>query len=187
MKMPNKPTNDKMTQPTKNQTLFSPCRQWRYALWTDFTDHPQRVCNFLMLNPSTADEHKNDPTVERCERRARAWGYDRLVVTNIFAWRATNPRQLHQVPDPTGAENDHHILHQANQSEIIICAWGASHAKLNQRSAHVLTLLQTLDRPIHCLRKAANGEPCHPLYLPYRLSPSLFKNHSATNQAIRHI
>jgi hypothetical protein len=68
---------------------FSACRRYRYRLWRMWDRRPH--CCFVMLNPSTADELANDPTVERCERRARAWGYGGLEVANVFAWRSTDP------------------------------------------------------------------------------------------------
>ena len=67
--------------------------------------HKKRV-HFIMLNPSTATESQNDPTVERCERRARSLGYGAFSVTNIFAWRETDPRKMEKVSDPVGPKND---------------------------------------------------------------------------------
>jgi len=93
--------------------------------------------------------------------------------TIIFAWRSTDPKQLLQVPDPIGPENDAHILKYAAQAEIIICVWGAGYGKVKNHSEQVQTSLLGLNRPIHCLKQATKGEPCHPLYLPYTLMPTL--------------
>src|SRR5918998_3116048 len=84
---------------------FSPDRRYRYELWRRWGDGPA-LCNFLLLNPSTADERADDPTVARCVRRARAWGLDALVVTNLFSIRATDPRARRGVEDPVGPDND---------------------------------------------------------------------------------
>ena len=101
---------------------FSPCRRWRYALWRFWA--PQPLLHFIMLNPSTADENANDPTVERCERRAHDWGYGGVIVTNVFAWRSTDPRGLHDTEDPVGPENDAVIPRAALAARDTICAWG---------------------------------------------------------------
>src|SRR3954469_17706712 len=88
---------------------FSADGLYRYALWRVW-DADRGLCNFLMLNPSTADETVNDPTVARCARRARSWGYGGLVVTNLFAFRATDPSGLRAAPDPVGPEDDAAIV-----------------------------------------------------------------------------
>ena len=91
---------------------FSVDRRYRYALWRVW-DHGRGICNFLLLNPSIADEATNDPTSERCERRARRWGFGGLIVTNLFALCATDPAGLRRVADPIGPENDAAILETA--------------------------------------------------------------------------
>jgi hypothetical protein len=88
---------------------FSIDRRYRYALWRVW-DHDENLYNFLLLNPSSADEATNDPTIERCERRARRWGFGGLIVTNLFALCATDPAGLHRITDPIGPENDAAIL-----------------------------------------------------------------------------
>ena len=91
---------------------FSIDRRYRYALWRVW-DHDENLYNFLLLNPSSADEATNDPTIERCERRARRWGFGGLIVTNLFALCATDPAGLRRVADPIGPENDAAILETA--------------------------------------------------------------------------
>src|SRR5512135_1752078 len=91
---------------------FSIDRRNRYALWRVW-GHDEDICNFLLLNPSIADEVTNDPTSVRCERRARRWGFGGLIVTNLFALCATDPAGLRRVADPIGPENDAAILEAA--------------------------------------------------------------------------
>ena len=91
---------------------FSVDRRYRYALWRVW-DRSRGACNFLLLNPSIADEVTNDPTSVRCERRARRWGFGGLIVTNLFAPCATDPAGLRRVADPIGPENDAAILETA--------------------------------------------------------------------------
>lgn len=146
---------------------FSTCKLYRYRLWRTWSGGAG-VCNFLMLNPSTADESINDPTVERCERRARDWGYSELIVTNLFAFRATFPPQMMAAADPVGPENDAAILDAACGASLIVCAWGDDGAHQG-RSAAVRHLLR--GHALSALRVNRSGEPAHPLYLPYSLKP----------------
>jgi len=145
--------------------LFSSCRRWRYLLWRRW-DEAKPVANFLMLNPSTADEHKLDPTCSRARDYAERWGYGALIVTNVFGWRATDPKKMKAVKDPVGPGNDAAIVKAAKASAIVVCAWG-NHGAFLDRSARVKALLKKTK--LHVLRVNANGEPAHPLYLPGRL------------------
>jgi hypothetical protein len=78
-------------------------RVYRYVLWWRWGDATKR-CLFIMLNPSTADEHVLDPTVKKCVKWARSWGFGALDVCNLFAWRATDPSELYHIPDPVGPD-----------------------------------------------------------------------------------
>ena len=126
--------------------------------------------NFVMLNPSTATEVQNDPTVERCERRARALGYGAFAVTNIFAWRDTDPKAMRAAHDPIGSENDGALIECALWADDVIAAWGAHGAHL-ERGAAVEQLLRTTRRPLYHLGLSKHGHPRHPLYLPYTQAP----------------
>lgn len=153
----------------KGDAWFSPCRKYRYSLSREW-DQWKPWVNFIMLNPSTADESKNDPTVERCQRRAVEMGFGHMEVTNIFALRSTDPAGLLKVDDPVGPKNDLWIRLIAKASDLVICAWGTD-GKLYERGAHVLQLLRNLDIEPHCLKLSKDGHPCHPLYQPYSLQP----------------
>lgn len=143
------------------KAVFSKCHQYRYMLLRKLSEG-DKTCMFLMLNPSTADQSKNDPTVERCERYARRWGYDNLVVCNLFALRSTDPKKLYAHPDPVGPNNDKYILEQAKKAQLIICAWGV-HGSFKERAFDVLLLLNKL--PLRCLGTTKDGHPRHPLYM----------------------
>jgi len=127
-----------------------------------------------MLNPSTANEVANDPTVERCERRAREWGYGRLDVVNLFAFRSTDPKALYSLEDPVGPDNDRHILESAASAGRLICAWGV-HGALGDRGEKVLDMLHRNGEQPHALAITVGGHPRHPLYLPYSLKPVLMQ------------
>ena len=154
---------------TESGATFSPCRRWRYLLWRRW-DESKPVANFLMLNPSTADEVKLDPTCSRARDYAERWGYGALVVTNIFAFRNTNPDRMKAVQDPVGRGNDAAIVRAARDSALVVCAWG-NHGAFLERSSRVKTLLKEKDIQLHALRLNAGGEPAHPLYLPGKLKP----------------
>lgn len=149
--------------------IYSDCERYRYSL-TRVWDTEGRRVNFVMLNPSTATEVQNDPTVERCERRARALGFGGFAVTNIFAWRDTDPRAMRAASDPIGPENDAAILDRAAWADQVIAAWGTHGAHMG-RGADVAALLRNTDRPIFHLGLSKAGHPKHPLYLPYAQAP----------------
>src|SRR5437868_5379323 len=111
--------------------VFSRCRRWRYLLWRRWAEGP--IANFLMLNPSTADEVKLDPTCTRAQRYAERWGYGALIVTNVFALRATDPKELLRSEHPVGRTNDRAILRAAKEAALVVCAWG-NHARHLERS-----------------------------------------------------
>jgi hypothetical protein len=129
----------------------------------------QRV-NFVMLNPSTADAFQLDPTVRRCMGFARHWGFGQVEVTNIFAFRSTDPRGLKTSPDPVGSGNDDAIVEAASRADLVIAAWG-THGVLNGRSDAVWELLSAAGVSLYALRVTAHGLPSHPLYLPADASP----------------
>ena len=148
--------------------LFSECGKYRYRLWRTWSDKPA-LC-FLMLNPSTADEISNDPTVERCERRARSMGFGGLQVINIFAYRATDPKVMKAQADPIGTENDRHILDAVRESGMVVCAWG-KHGEHMGWGKEVIDLLGRAEVKTHCLKLNKDGQPAHPLYIGYDVLP----------------
>jgi hypothetical protein len=156
-----------------NGATFSPCRRWRTLLWRKW-DEGKPAANFLMLNPSTAHETALDPTCSRARDYAERWGYGALLVTNVFAWRATDPGKMKAAQDPVGKGNDAAILRAAKESELVVCAWGNHGAHL-ERSARVKSLLHEAGIALHVLRLNANGEPAHPLYLPGSLRPQRWR------------
>lgn len=121
---------------------------------------------FVMLNPSTADESVDDPTIRRCIGFAKAWGCNALTVVNLYALRATDPEALRTHADPVGPENDATIAAAVAATDIIVCAWGAFNlSPLRVRRVWPLLNLSEL-RPPQCLGTTKDGHPKHPLYLP---------------------
>lgn len=155
--------------------VFSTDRVYRYSLTRDTGDllaAGRLRINWLMLNPSTADENVNDPTIRRCLAFSRAWGYREVVVTNLFAFRATDPGELLTAADPVGPDNDFHIADAAKRSDLVLCAWG-NHGALLARAQRVLAILRAVACTPRCLRVTKTGQPEHPLYLPGDLTPLL--------------
>ncbi len=153
--------------------VYSPCEAYRYLLTRIWNPTGEKAL-FVMLNPSTATEVQNDPTVERCERRARALGFGGFRVTNIFAFRATDPRVMRAVADPVGPANDAAIADSAETwADRIICAWGTHGAHLG-RGQHVEHLLRATGRPLFTLGLSKDGHPKHPLYIGYDRQPELW-------------
>lgn len=149
--------------------VYSPCAAYRYAL-TRVWDSAGRKALFVMLNPSTATEVQNDPTVERCERRARALGFGGFRVVNIFAYRATDPKVMRAQADPVGPQNDAAILEGAAWADVVVCAWGG-HGAHQGRGAQVAALLRGAERPLLHLGLTQDGQPKHPLYIGYAVQP----------------
>jgi hypothetical protein len=146
-----------------NGAVFSESEHYRYRLWRVWSKTKGRVL-FVMLNPSTADFKKNDPTVRKCIMYAQKWGYGSAEVVNIFAWRSTDPKALYDAKDPVGPENDRHILQAAGNAQKIICAWGA-HGALKGRGHNVLRMLRDDGYQVQALHRTKDGQPGHPLYL----------------------
>ena len=150
---------------------YSDDEAYRYLLVRVWAPGPRVV--FVMLNPSTATETQNDPTVERCERRARALGFGSFGVANIFAYRATDPKVMRAVADPVGPENDAAIVQMAAEADRVICAWG-THGLHLDRGAKVERLLRQADLTLYHLGLSKGGLPKHPLYIGYDTQPVLW-------------
>ena len=122
------------------------------------------------LNPSTATESVLDPTIRRCVQFANDWGFGGLYMLNIFAWRATDPRDMKSADDPIGPANDEYLRTVAGQCAQVLAAWG-SHGQFVERSDQVK---QLLNRPLHCLGTTKTNQPRHPLYIPADRKPELW-------------
>ncbi|MDB6453960.1 DUF1643 domain-containing protein [Falsirhodobacter sp. 20TX0035] len=152
--------------------VYSDDERYRFLL-TRTWDPAGKKALFIMLNPSTATEYQNDPTVERCERRARTLGFGAFRVCNIFAWRDTDPKKMRAAPEPVGAENDAAIVDSAFWADTIVCAWG-THGAFLKRGPRVEALLRATGRPLHHLGLSNGGHPKHPLYIGYAVQPVLW-------------
>jgi hypothetical protein len=155
---------------------FSPCEKYRYRLWRTWNDGLPAI-NFLLLNPSTADHEANDPTVERCQRRAQAWGYGTLIVTNLFAWRDTSPKKMKAAKSPIGIDNNRMILAAAREADFVVCGWGnhGGHLGRGQAVRELLERFEIVAEKLHALRVTKAGHPEHPLFVAYLEKPKPFR------------
>jgi hypothetical protein len=155
---------------------FSPCEKFRYWLRRDW-DLTKNPIAFLMLNPSTADEMVNDPTIERCQRRAIAMGYGSMIIVNLFPFRMTDSKLLNTVENLLGDAKlaDDAILRAVEIAEMTVCGWG-KHPLAVPRSQHIMTLLKNagLQNKVMCLQLNADNSPQHPLYIGYAKQPVPF-------------
>jgi hypothetical protein len=149
--------------------VYSDCERYRYLL-TRVWEPGGAKALFVMLNPSTATEVQNDPTVERCERRARTLGFGAFRVCNIFAWRDTDPKAMRRAADPVGPGNDAAIRESCFWADTIVCAWGTHGAHLG-RGPEVERLMRATGRTLHHLGLTQDGHPRHPLYIGYQVAP----------------
>ena len=156
--------------PMRRGAVISDCGRYRYRL-TRTWDDTLPAATFVMLNPSTADANVDDPTIRRCLGFARAWGCGSLVVVNLYAWRATDPRELLTADDPVGPNNYAYLTAEAmvaaDSGGPLVAAWGASGQP--ERVAQVLAL-PGMDR-LTALALTKTGQPRHPLYLKADLKP----------------
>lgn len=155
----------------ERSAIFSPCRRYRYSLWRNWRGlgllpDENSYAMFVGLNPSTADEQNDDPTIRRCIAFAKAWGFDGLCMTNLFAFRATKPADMMAEADPIGEDNDRTLIELAQGAGVVVAAWGV-HGTHRGRAAEVVKMLPNL----HYLMLTKDGHPGHPLYLPKTLLP----------------
>lgn len=166
---------------------------YRYRLWREWrgTHDPEnwrwfgakdgageelgepKACVFIMLNPSTADGETDDPTIRKCVSFCRLWRYELLIVVNLFAFRATKPKELFKVGEPVGWENQSYVERSIHRAGLIVCAWGSIGGYLGQDQ----TMLGWIDkanikdaRVVALGLTTSNGQPRHPLYIPYAVS-----------------
>jgi hypothetical protein len=155
--------------------IFSSCRLYRYTLWRDWSKDMlfgpvmDGYVMWIGLNPSTADERKDDPTIRKCIGFSKRLGYGRMVMTNLFAFRSTDPRKMKKWPKPIGDDNDRWLSECAGGAQRIIAAWG-NHGRFLGRDLEVVKLIYGLES----LRLTGDGCPEHPLYVPYSVMPESY-------------
>lgn len=163
-------TFDDLMTDTISDAIIDETGQYRYSL-TRLWDKKLPKLVFLMLNPSTADHSENDPTIRRCINFAKNWGFGSIEVVNLFAFRATNPKELLTCDDPIGEDNDIYIKASLEDAGLVIAAWGTK-GNLFKRNEQVIEILS--NQNIYCLSLTKEGHPKHPLYIKSNEKPKEF-------------
>jgi len=164
--------------PDKSGAQLSTCRSYRYALWRnwDWQGHANRVM-FIGLNPSVADEEKNDKTISNCVGFAKRWGFGGVYMLNLFAFRATDPKVMIAAADPVGPENDEAFGYYRGRVGLIVACWGSVSLKYRPRlqwQSRIARVLDCISQPVYCLGKTMDGSPRHPSRLGYATERELF-------------
>ncbi len=153
------------------EAIISPCGQYRYRLERDGPGIGQTT--IIMVNPSTADAERDDATIRKLRGFGRCHEWGRLVVGNLFAYRATDVRELANCADPIGPDNDQHLMDMLREADRLVVAWGPAAKlpkRLRTRYRRVLEIASLAShRPMSIGKPAKDGHPCHPLMLPYSL------------------
>jgi hypothetical protein len=167
-----------ITQPTYLELFpvgdarISECGEYRYSLTREVGAGAGSVL-WIMLNPSTADASRDDPTIRRCKGFTRLWGFGRIEVVNLFAYRATDPLELSSADDPIGPENMHTITQCKYAHDRVVLAWGGKVPHKFRWHAKAVASLFTPD--VLCLGTNKGGSPKHPLYVPYDFDPQRYR------------
>lgn len=158
----------------KKDAAIDETEQYRYWLLREWNNTLPKLV-FIMLNPSTADASIDDPTIKRCISFASKLNFGSIQVVNLFAYRATDPKNLkNKSIDPVGKLNDKYIIDTCRNSDLIIAAWGVN-GSLNARDKYVTKLIGTNTYDLHCLGMSKDGHPRHPLYVKGDVKPMLYK------------
>ena len=159
---------------------------YRYQLYRSercplFDDKPksEKTLCFVMLNPSTADATRDDPTIRHCRGYAVRWGFQHLYVVNLFAYRTPFPKDLYKGysngVDIVGPENDDYIFGVARESDMIIAAWGAVPRAFEGRAAYVREMFRkNCPGKVRALGLTKAAHPRHPLYVKEDTEPFVF-------------
>ena len=145
------------------------CRH-RYALWRIW-DPDKDFLLFIGLNPSTANEHKDDPTIRCLIGFAKVWGYGGLFAGNLFSQVTAYPKELIRQSD---SSNDEAILKMRNMTTMVLVGWGNE-----GHGARPGEVLKLLEGQVFCLRTTKLGEPSHPLYFAKTSLPTLYLRKAA--------
>jgi hypothetical protein len=154
------------------EAVISDDEVYRYSLYREWSEDlfDVRILNFVMLNPSTADADKDDPTIRKCVGLAKLGNFNAIRVVNLFAFRATKPGDMQwshiNGGDIVGPNNDSYVQ-EIPPKETVVAAWGATFKNEYFWKRRVSKTIELLNRSLWCLKKTKDGNPWHPLYVPY--------------------
>ncbi len=148
--------------------IISSDDKYRYVLSRIWDESKSKVM-IIGLNPSTADASQNDPTIRKCIKYAKSWGYGGIYMLNLFAFRTSKPKVMFSADEPIGVENDQYLMDYSLKCDKVVCAWG-NDGNYKNRSSEIKSKLSNL----YYLARNKSGEPSHPLYLKSELTPARF-------------
>jgi hypothetical protein len=156
----------------KRDAVISSCGRYRYRLSRHWGPGPEAT--FIMLNPSTADGFADDATIRKCIGFAQRWKMGGMYVGNLFAVRATKPKEMKRAADPVGPENASHLEWLCERADKnggkVVAAWGVHGRYMDQASTFLGWCLNWEVQPL-TLGLTDGGYPRHPLYVPYDTKP----------------
>lgn len=150
--------------------IISDCRLYRYQLTREVDMFGTQVLAFFGVNPSTADERLDDPTVTKWITFTKLNQGRRFIVGNVFAYRATNVKDLSLIEDPVGPDNQNHLRSIIAEADLLVPCWGARVKVPKSLHHHIdktLSLLFDSGKSVYTFGLTASGDPKHPLMLPY--------------------
>jgi len=151
-----------MTDEIKKGAILSDDRKHRFILTRTWdADRPQVL--FIGVNPSTADENNDDPTIRRCIGFAKRWDFGGLMMANLFSIRATDPKEMKASDEPNLEINDLWLKNAATKCSFVVAAWG-NHGKHLNRDKEVRELMRVYEVPLFCFGITKSKQPLHPLY-----------------------
>jgi len=159
-----------MASDVNTSAVLSNEREYRYQLVRSW-DSEKPTLAFIMLNPSTADEVEDDPTIRRCVGYAEDWGFGELIVGNLYAYRTSDPEELNKIENPVGPKNNKYLENICDKADKVLVAWGANEA-VGDREAEVA---KSLDSELYALDTTKHGHPNHPLYQPKDVEPEIWE------------
>jgi len=189
---------------------FSKCRTYRYALWRLWHDQENMIeingvkfprngyVMWIGLNPSTADESVDDPTIRRCISFTKSWGYDGMFMVNLFTYRATDPNEMlaqfsvradgqnivgeymNRSSPVGGCKNAQVVYHLQKKCALVVAAWGANQNLIvKDRASSMCSWFVDekcpIDRDLHCVAMTMDFSPGHPLYVSAAAQPTLYR------------
>ena len=158
----------------KRNTVLSSCKKYRYQLWREWGVDKTASSSYVVfvgLNPSTADESTDDPTLRRCIGFSQDWGYESLCMVNLFAYRTTNPKNLRTAKSPVGKRTNRFLLDAIDNADIVVAAWGNNGMFLDRDKE----VMKMITRKTYCLGLTKYNQPKHPLYIQKKQSLIEFK------------
>lgn len=145
---------------------------FRYSLERVWSNTNEKRACWIMLNPSTADAAKDDPTIRKVVGFSQRFGCGGCSVVNVYPYRATSPADLRRAGYPNDATNNAHIRAAVTGSSVVIAAWGGHAQEMGvSRVTDILRERCGPARPCIALRIGKTGAPHHPLYVPYDVRP----------------